>query len=59
MIQEIRTISNRAKANYVRQLQYRKLLKVYVSEKGYVGFDPAELQAYQNRARVGRPIKNK
>lgn len=59
MIVEIRKAETRAKANYIRSLQYRKLIPVYVNEKGYVCYNPADLIAYQNSVKVGRPVKNK
>lgn len=59
MIREIRKVENRAKANYIRSLQYRKLIPTHINEKGYVCYDPADLKAYQSKVKVGRPIKNK
>ena len=59
MIVEIRKAETRAKANYIRSLQYRKLIPVHINEKGYVCYDPADLKAYQSRVKVGRPVKIK
>lgn len=59
MIIEIRKVETRAKANYIRSLQYRKLIPVYINAQGYVCYDPADLKAYQSSVKVGRPVKNK
>lgn len=56
---EIRTVEPRSKANYIRSLQYRKLIPVYINSKGYVCYKPADLEAYQSSVKVGRPVKNK
>ena len=59
MLKEIRKLAktNRPKANYIRALQNRGLIKRLVSEKGYVAYDPDELKEYQANVHWGRPLK--
>lgn len=54
---EIRGLKNRAKANYIRGLQYRERIKTYVNAQGYVCYDPEELEAFQKNNKKGRPLK--
>lgn len=60
-MRELRKLAktNRAKANYIRALQNRGVIKKLVSEKGYVCYNPKELQDYQATVRWGRPVKIK
>ena len=59
MIIELRTIDkeNHSKAVYIRTLIDRKKINKYVSERGYVAYDPQELEEYKKNVRVGRPVK--
>lgn len=60
-MRELRKLAktNRAKANYIRALQNRGVIKKLVNEKGYVCYDPEELRNYQATVRWGRPAKIK
>lgn len=59
MIEEIRTLArvDRAKANHIRNLQARNLIKKIVNEQGYMCYDTDELRARKETVRVGRPPK--
>lgn len=57
MVREIRKIKSRAKSMYIRQLQWRKNIKAYVNEHGYICYDPDELKEYNRKAKKGRPLK--
>lgn len=59
MIAEIRKIKDRSKANYIRSLQYRNILKVHINDIGYVCYDTEELKNYQKSTKRGRPPKVK
>lgn len=59
MIKEIRKVQSKTKASHIRSLQYRKLLKVYVSDAGYVSYNPDEYKEYLKVMRKGRPPKIK
>ena len=58
-IRELRNLAkvDRAKANYIRALQNRGVIKKIVNEKGYVCYDSTELRLYQKNVRWGRPVK--
>lgn len=59
MIREIRRLDkvDHSKANYVRMLQTRGILKRVLSDNGYMAYDTEELKHYQKTARRGRPVK--
>lgn len=57
MVKEIRKVTNRSKANYIRSLQHRQKLAVHFSDAGYVSYDTEEFKAYSKTARRGRPPK--
>ena len=61
MIRELRKLakSDRAKANYIRALQNRGVIKKMTNEKGYLCYDTEELRNYQTTVRWGRPAKIK
>lgn len=54
---EVRKVENRSLANYIRCLQNRHKIKMYVSESGYASYDPEEFERYKKTAHRGRPIK--
>lgn len=58
-IRELRNLAkiDRAKANYIRALQNRGVIKKIINEKGYVCYDSTELRLYQKNVRWGRPAK--
>ena len=59
MIKEIRKLAktNRAKANYIRQLQNRGRLSKKINDKGYLCYDTEELKNYTQNVKWGRPVK--
>lgn len=59
MLKEIRKITNRSKANYIRSMQYRGLIPAHINDKGYVCYDTEELKTYQKNNKRGRPPKIK
>lgn len=61
MMKELRKLArtDRAKANYIRALQNRGVLKKHINEKGYVCYDPEELKRHKMTIRWGRPVKIK
>ena len=59
MLKEIRRIKERSKANYIRDLQYKGKIQTYLSDKGYVSYDPEELALWKKTCKKGRPTKNR
>lgn len=59
MIAEIRKIKSRSRAQYIRSLQYRGLIKVHINDIGYVCYDTEELKSYTKNLKRGRPPKIK
>lgn len=59
MIREIRKIKAKSRRNYIRSLQWRGRVNLYVNESGYACYDPEELKEYSKKAKRGRPIKIK
>lgn len=59
MLKEIRKVKSKAKANYIRQLQWRGKLSIYIDEAGYVCYEPEELKDYFKKVKRGRPLKIK
>lgn len=59
MLKEVRKIKSRSKASYVRQMGRRGKITVHINEKGFVCYDPQELNAYKATAHRGRPAKKK
>ena len=57
MLREIRKITSRAKANYLRRLQKNGKIGKHINSKGYVCYDSEELSAYRKTAKKGRPAK--
>lgn len=59
MIEEIRLLArvDRPKANHIRNLQAKKLIKKIVNEQGYMCYDTDELERRGKTVRVGRPPK--
>lgn len=49
---------DRAKANYIRCLQNRGLIKKYLDENGCICYSVRELQDYKKNVKIGRPSKN-
>lgn len=47
---------DRAKANYIRQLQVRGKIKKIIKDK-YVCYDTEEHKEYTKNVKIGRPIK--
>ena len=59
MLKEIRRIKEKSKANYIRDLQYKKKIQTYLSDKGYVCYDTEELALWKKTCKKGRPTKNR
>ena len=57
MLKELRRVEDRAKANYIRHLQYVGKIPQHINAKGYVCYDPEELKNYQKTNKRGRPPK--
>ena len=57
MLREIRKITPRARANYLRRLQKKGKIGKYINSKGYVCYNSEELSAYRKTAKKGRPAK--
>ena len=57
MLREIRKITPRAKANYLRRLQKNGKIGKHINAKGYVCYDSEELSTYRKTAKKGRPAK--
>lgn len=57
MLREIRKITPRARANYLRRLQKNGKIGKHINAKGYVCYDSEELSAYRKTAKKGRPAK--
>ena len=53
MLKEIRRIKERSKANYIRDLQYKGKIQTYLSDKGYVSYDPEELALWKKTCKKG------
>lgn len=58
MFREIRKIPSRSRANYIRSLQYRGLIKAYMVN-GHIAYDTSELKEYLKHTGQGRPPKIK
>lgn len=58
MLKEIRKIPSRSRANYIRSLQYRDLIKAYLVN-GYIAYDTEEFKEYSKHTGKGRPPKVK
>lgn len=58
-IKEVRKVKSKEKSAYIRILLSRGKINSYVSEKGFVAYDPEEVKAYKKVAHRGRPIKQK
>ena len=58
MLKEIRKLKM-SKGKYIRTLQYKGKLKVYLNDKGYVCYDPEELKEHKAHSKKGRPPKVK
>ena len=59
MLMELRKVAkrNKKKAAYIRQMQYRGLIRKYINEKGYVCYDVDEYKQFRKTRKMGRPIK--
>ena len=57
MLREIRKIKTLNKRKYIYILQYRKFIKRYINEKGYVCYDAEEYKQWHKQAKIGRPPK--
>ena len=57
MLKEIRKITSRSRANYIRLLQHRGKIKAHINDKGYMCYDPEELKTFQKTTKKGRPPK--
>ena len=57
MLKEIRKITSRSRANYIRFLQYRNKIPTHINDKGYICYNPEELKTFQKNNKRGRPPK--
>lgn len=57
MLKEIRKLKTHKKRNHIYTLMWRGHINKYTNAKGYVCYDPQELQAYLKTAKTGRPAK--
>ena len=57
MIVEIRELKDKKLQNYIREMQFRKRLKRYYSEKKYIAYDTEELKELKKNVKMGRPPK--
>ena len=59
MLKELRILAktNRAKANHIRALQNRGVIKKHLNEKGYLCYDTEELKKREATIKWGRPPK--
>lgn len=57
MLKELRKIEKRSKQMHIRNLQYQKLIKKYINEKGYLCYNTDELEEYKSKVHRGRPAK--
>ena len=56
-MRQIRKLKNKNRRAYIYILQQRKLIHKYTNSRGYVCYDPQELQEYLRTNKVGRPAK--
>ena len=56
-MKEIRKMKNKPLANYIRLLQHKGRIKTYLSESGYIAYDPEEYATFKKNAKRGRPPK--
>lgn len=56
-MRQIRKLKNKNKRAYIYILQQRKLIHKYINPRGYVCYDPQELEHYLKTNKVGRPAK--
>lgn len=59
MLKELRKVYkiNKAKAQYIRSLQYEGRIAKLFNDKGYVCYDTDELKKFQASVHRGRPPK--